>query len=58
MDATMYLIARSVQLAVMTAPSSSLDEAVAVARRRREARLSAIRRTLAPSSGSPRPVAG
>ena len=58
MDATMHLIARSVQLAVMTAPSSSLDEAVATARRQRESILSAIRRALAPSTGSPRPVAG
>jgi len=58
MDATMHLIARSVQLAVMTAPSSSLDEAVAAARRHRESVSSAIRRALAPAAGSPRPIAG
>jgi hypothetical protein len=58
MDAPMHLIARSVQLAVITAPSSSLDEAVAAARRQRESIVSAIRRALAPSTGSPRPAAG
>lgn len=58
MDATMHLIARSVQLAVMTAPSSSLGEAVATARRQRESLLSAIRRALTPATGAPRPVAG
>ena len=47
MDATMHLIARSVQLAVMTAPSSSLDEAVAAARRHRETFLGVIHRTFA-----------
>ena len=58
MDATMHLIARSVQIAVMTAPSASLGDAVAVARRRRESILSAIRRAFAPAAGSPRPIAG
>jgi hypothetical protein len=58
MDATRHLIAPSVQLAVMTAPSSSVGEAVATARRQRESLLSAIRRALAPTTGSPRPIAG
>jgi hypothetical protein len=58
MDATMHLIARSVQLAVMTAPSSSLGEAVAAARRHRESLVSTLRGALAPASGSPRPMAG
>ena len=44
MDATMHLIARSVQLAVMTAPSSSLGEALAAARRQRESMVPLIRR--------------
>lgn len=50
MDATMHLIARSVQLAVMTAPSSSLGEAVAAARRQRESFATVIRRAIAASS--------
>jgi hypothetical protein len=58
MDATMHLIARSVQLAVMTAPSASLVDAVAVARRRRESILSAIRRASVPASRTLRPIAG
>lgn len=58
MDARMHLIARSVQLAVMAAPSSSLDEAVAAARRHRESLMSGLRRALAPASGSPRMSAG
>ena len=58
MDATMHLIARSVQFAVMTAPSSSLGEAVATARRRRESLATIIRRALAPAIGTPRPVGG
>jgi hypothetical protein len=58
MDATMHLIARSVQLAVMTAPSASLGDAVAVARRRRESILSAIRRAFVPENRSPRPIWG
>ena len=58
MDARMQHIARSVQVAVMAAPSSSLDEAVAAARRHRESVVSALRRALAPATGSPRPVAG
>ena len=58
MDTTMHLIARSVQLAVMRAPSSSLGEAVAAARRQKESLLSSARRALAPMTGSPRPIAG
>ena len=58
MDATMHLIARSVQLAVMTAPSASVGDAVAAARRRRESILSAVRRAVLPATGSPRPIAG
>jgi hypothetical protein len=58
MDATMHLIARSVQLAVMTAPSASLDDAVAAARRRRESILSAIRRAFVPAAGAARPITG
>lgn len=58
MDATMHLIARSVQLAVMTAPSSTLGDAVAAARRRRESLATIIRRALAPGIGTPRPVVG
>jgi hypothetical protein len=58
MDATMHLIARSVQLAVMTAPSSSLGEAVAAARRQRESILTLIRRVLADATSSPRLAGG
>lgn len=58
MDARMHLIARSVQLAVMAAPSSTLDEAVAAARRHRESLTSALRRALAPATRSPRMSAG
>jgi hypothetical protein len=50
--------ARTVQLAVMTTPGSSLGDALALARRQRNSFLSAIRRTLAPAFGSPRPMAG
>lgn len=52
MDATMHLIARSVQLAVMTAPRSSLGEAVAAARGRRDSLATTILRafSVAPRS--------
>jgi hypothetical protein len=54
MDATMHLIARSVQLAVMTAPTSSVGDAVAIARNRRESFAAMLRRTLVGSSRSTR----
>ena len=58
MDATMHLIARSVQLAVMSAPSASVGDAVAAARRRGESILSATRRSFEPVNRSPRPIGG
>jgi hypothetical protein len=57
MDTTMHLIARSVQLAVMAAPSSSLGEALGVARRPRESFKGVIRRALAGLSRSTTPQA-
>jgi hypothetical protein len=50
--------ARTVQLAVMTTPTLSLGDALATAQRKRNSLLSAIRRTLAPAFGSPRPMTG
>ena len=58
MDATMHLIARSVQLAVMTAPSSSVGEAVATSRRQRVSIMMVIRRALADATRSPRLAGG
>ena len=56
MDATMHLIARSVQLAVMTAPSVSLSDAVAAARRRRGSFIAAVQRAVGVTD-APRPAA-
>ena len=54
MDATMHLIARSVQLAVMAAPTVSLGEAAAAARRQRESLATTIRRAFAGTDRQPR----
>jgi len=53
MDTTMHLMARSVQLAVITAPTSSLPEAVASARGRRESFAALIRRAIGVTGRSP-----
>ena len=58
MEATMQLTARPVQLAVMTAPTTSLGEALAAARRQRESMVTLIGRLFATAPRRPIQAAG
>jgi glycerol dehydrogenase-like iron-containing ADH family enzyme len=58
MDTTIHLMARSVQIAVITAPTSSLHDAVTSARGPRESLVTLIRRAFAATGRSPMQAGG